>query len=59
MQEISIFHACFSGIYETPGGEILREAHLDIEAFTMDRVTFTICYLTHFLLLEHLFIMRT
>jgi len=25
------------GIYETPGGEILREAHLDIETFTMDR----------------------
>eukprot|EP00795_Rhopilema_esculentum_P010483 gene10483-19194_t len=25
------------GIYETPGGEVLREAHLDIETFTMDR----------------------
>lgn len=25
------------GIYETPGGEILRQAHLDIENFTMDR----------------------
>ncbi|XP_047136640.1 argininosuccinate synthase isoform X1 [Hydra vulgaris] len=25
------------GIYETPGGEILRQAHLDIEALTMDR----------------------
>ena len=26
------------GIYETPGGTILRDAHLDIESFTMDRV---------------------
>ena len=26
------------GIYETPGGEILYQAHLDIENFTMDRV---------------------
>lgn len=26
-----------SGIYETPGGTILYHAHLDIEAFTMDR----------------------
>lgn len=25
------------GIYETPGGTILRDAHLDIETFTMDR----------------------
>lgn len=25
------------GIYETPAGTILREAHLDIETFTMDR----------------------
>ncbi|XP_060768966.1 argininosuccinate synthase isoform X1 [Neoarius graeffei] len=25
------------GIYETPGGTILHHAHLDIEAFTMDR----------------------
>ncbi|XP_028664371.1 argininosuccinate synthase isoform X2 [Erpetoichthys calabaricus] len=25
------------GIYETPGGTILRQAHLDIEAFTLDR----------------------
>lgn len=32
--------SCFlflSGIYETPGGTILYHAHLDIEAFTMDR----------------------
>jgi len=28
----------FIGIYETPAGEILRHAHLDIEALTMDRV---------------------
>lgn len=25
------------GLYETPGGEILRHAHLDIENFTMDK----------------------
>lgn len=25
------------GVYETPGGTILREAHLDIEALTLDR----------------------
>ncbi|XP_046906927.1 argininosuccinate synthase isoform X2 [Hypomesus transpacificus] len=25
------------GIYETPGGTILYQAHLDVEAFTMDR----------------------
>lgn len=25
------------GVYETPGGTILRTAHLDIEALTMDR----------------------
>lgn len=25
------------GIYETPAGTILYHAHLDIEAFTMDR----------------------
>ncbi len=24
-------------MYETPGGEILRQAHLDIEGITMDR----------------------
>lgn len=27
------------GIYETPGGTILFSAHMDIETFTMDRVT--------------------
>lgn len=27
------------GIYETPGGTILFQAHLDIETFTLDRVT--------------------
>ena len=27
-----------SGIYETPAGAILMEAHIDIEVFTMDRV---------------------
>ena len=27
------------GIYETPGGTILFHAHMDIEAFTMDRVS--------------------
>ena len=26
------------GLYETPGGTILIEAHTDIEVFTMDRV---------------------
>ena len=26
-------------LYETPGGEILRKAHLDIENFTMDKVS--------------------
>ena len=26
------------GIYETPAGTILYQAHLDIENFTMDRV---------------------
>lgn len=31
------FLLLFSGIYETPGGTILYHAHLDIEAFTMDR----------------------
>ena len=25
------------GIYETPGGTILYQAHMDIEVFTMDR----------------------
>ena len=25
------------GVYETPGGTILREAHLDLEGITMDR----------------------
>ena len=25
------------GIYETPGGTILYQAHLDIETFTMDK----------------------
>lgn len=25
------------GVYETPGGEILRQAHLDIEGLTLDR----------------------
>ncbi len=25
------------GVYETPAGEVLRAAHLDIEAITMDR----------------------
>ena len=25
------------GVYETPGGTILRAAHLDIEALTLDR----------------------
>ena len=29
----------FKGIYECPGGTILRTAHLDIETFTMDRVS--------------------
>ena len=29
----------FKGIYECPGGTILRAAHLDIETFTMDRVS--------------------
>ena len=29
---------CLLGIYETPGGAILIAAHLDIEAFTMDKV---------------------
>ena len=28
------------GIYETPGGEILLAAHLDLEVFTLDRVSF-------------------
>lgn len=28
----------FSGLYETPGGQILLVAHTDIEIFTMDRV---------------------
>uniref|UniRef100_A0A667YFR9 Argininosuccinate synthase n=1 Tax=Myripristis murdjan TaxID=586833 RepID=A0A667YFR9_9TELE len=28
---------CLSGIYETPGGTILFQAHLDIEALTMDK----------------------
>lgn len=31
------FSYYLSGIYETPGGTILLEAHLDIEAFTMDK----------------------
>jgi argininosuccinate synthase len=26
------------GIYESPAGTILYQAHLDIETFTMDRV---------------------
>ena len=26
------------GIYETPAGTILYQAHMDIENFTMDRV---------------------
>lgn len=30
-------YAWLPGCYETPAGTILREAHLDIEAFTMDR----------------------
>ena len=25
------------GVYETPGGTILRAAHLDLEALTLDR----------------------
>ncbi|KAJ1491220.1 hypothetical protein T484DRAFT_1775469, partial [Baffinella frigidus] len=25
------------GVYETPGGTILRAAHLDLEAITLDR----------------------
>lgn len=31
------FLFCLSGIYETPGGTILLQAHLDIETFTMDK----------------------
>lgn len=34
---LSIFSVCLSGIYETPGGTILLNAHLDIETFTMDK----------------------
>ncbi len=30
------------GIYETPGGTILYQAHLDIEAMTLDRVRYDI-----------------
>ena len=30
-------YAWLPGCYETPAGTVLREAHLDIEAFTMDR----------------------
>ena len=30
-------HVSVSGIYETPGGTILYQAHLDIETFTMDK----------------------
>ena len=29
----------YSGIYETPGGTILLAAHMDLEVFTLDRVT--------------------
>ena len=32
------FYVC-QGIYETPAGTILREAHLDIENITMDKVS--------------------
>lgn len=35
--EKKTFFMCLSGIYETPGGTILLKAHLDIEAFTMDK----------------------
>lgn len=41
---VSLFFFSFSpclekwlGIYETPAGTVLYHAHLDIEAFTMDR----------------------
>lgn len=30
------------GVYETPGGEILRQAHLDLEGLCMDREVFKI-----------------
>lgn len=30
--------ANFLGLYETPGGKILRHAHIDIETLTMDKV---------------------
>ncbi len=30
---------CISGIYETPAGTILHQAHKDIELFTLDRVS--------------------
>lgn len=29
------------GVYETPAGTVLREAHLDLEGITMDR---EVCY---------------
>lgn len=32
-----MFFCVLSGLYETPGGTILLQAHLDIETFTMDR----------------------
>lgn len=33
------------GIYETPGGTILFQAHLDIENLTLDRVCFIDIYI--------------
>jgi argininosuccinate synthase len=33
-----IFFDVCEGIYETPAGTILREAHLDIENITIDKV---------------------
>lgn len=33
----SFFFLCLSGIYETPGGTILLQAHLDMETFTVDK----------------------
>lgn len=35
---IEFFLLIFKGIYETPGGTIIFNAHLDIETFTLDRV---------------------
>lgn len=36
------------GLYETPGGEILRKAHLDIETLTMDKELRKIkCYISN------------